>query len=191
MRRMFRRAQDQAQALLALAAGDEESLLRAVPEVSRWSVAEHLAHMMLVDGAVLERLDRALTAPPAGKAGAAPRRSGLRSLTPSGWFVLGLGYIPRGMGRAPDPFLPEVASLAALRRDLAELRDRIAGYESRLGELGASRARYRHFLFGELTAAQWLRFLGIHHHHHLKIVRDIQMGQQAQQAQDRRTARRG
>lgn len=173
MRRLHRHARKQAETLLALAAGEEGALLRAISRVSRWSVAEHLAHLVLVDRTVLERLDRAL----------APAEPGHHAkpggLTVAGRVVLGLGYIPRGAGRTPDPFHPEIASLAVLRGDLAEVRERIDRYAGRLGELEASRARFRHFLFGELTAVQWLRFLGVHHHHHLKIIRDIQRAQRA------------
>ena len=179
VRRLHRRAREQAETLLALAAGEESALVAPVPKVSRWSVAQHLAHMVLVDRAVLERLDRALA--PAG-----PRdRERPGGLTPTGRIILGLGYIPRGVARVPDPFKPEISSLAALRADISEVRERIERHGGRLEEIAASRTRFHHFIFGEMTAAQWLRFLGIHHHHHLKIIRDIQRAQRRRPRQGR------
>ena len=176
VRRLYRRALDQAETLLALAAGEDEPLARTAEKVSRWSTAEHLAHLVLVDRSVLARLDRVL-APDLLEGTATGIRSGTKPLTLLGRFVLGSGYIPRGSGRTPDPYRPEAVSLAVLRGDLGEVRDRIAGLGERLGELEASDRRFRHFLFGELNGVQWLRFMGVHHHHHLKIIRDIAKAQ--------------
>lgn len=178
VRRLHRRALDQAETLLALAAGDDEVLARPAEKVSRWSTAEHLAHLVLVDRSILARLDRALAADRAasGDSGENTVTGFVRPpmpLTLVGRLVLATGYIPRGSGRTPDPLRPEAVSLAALRGDLGEVRDRIGGLAGRLGELAASDRRYRHFLFGELDGVQWLRFMGVHHHHHLKIIRDI------------------
>jgi DinB family protein len=173
VRRLHRRALDQAETLLALAAGEDEALARPAEKVSRWSTAEHLAHLVLVDRSVLARLDRALAPDQLDDSAIGRARSGAPHLTLLGRLVLGTGYIPRGSGRTPDPYRPEAVSLAALRGDLGEVRDRIGGLGERLGELAASERRFRHFLFGELTGMQWLRFMGVHHHHHLKIIRDI------------------
>jgi hypothetical protein len=197
VRRLHARALAQAEEMVALAAGPEEALRRRAEGVSRWSTVEHLAHLALVDRSILERLDRAVrglsgtgsiripTAPSlsggpaaATHGGAGGERIPSRRLSLLGRLVLFFGFIPRGKGRTPDPFRPETVEIAPLRRNLADLRDRIADLAPHLGTLQRSNASFRHFVFGELTPAEWLRFLGVHHHHHLKIIRDVRKSAQ-------------
>jgi hypothetical protein len=216
VRRLHARALAQVEELVALAGLPEEELLRHVEKVSRWSVGEHLAHLVLVDRSILERLERtarglsgtgsfrlsstgalkvgtgsgairmdgrmegrlpegAGSAAPAAPAGRAdrPEKIPTRRVSLIGRLVLWLGFIPRGKGRAPDPFRPESVSAEALQRDLADVRQRLAALAASLGVIQRSDASFRHFIFGELMPAEWLRFLGIHHHHHLKIIRDL------------------
>jgi hypothetical protein len=71
-------------------------------------------------------------------------------------------------------------SLAATRPQLARMRSLCAGtdFDRRSASVsawsvGAQLSHMRHPYFGGLTPAEWLRFIPVHHHHHLKIVRDI------------------
>jgi hypothetical protein len=42
-----------------------------------------------------------------------------------------------------------------------------------LAALDEARGTLPHPIFGPLNARRWLRFAGVHNHHHWKIVRDI------------------
>lgn len=213
IRRLHARAAAQAEELEALAGLPDEELLRRFEKVSRWSVGEHLAHLVLVDRSILDRLERSArglsgtgsfrlstgsgsdtgsfrrpeagtgATGPAGTSGASGATGARRGepgekahgrrISLVGRLVLWAGFIPRGKGRTPDPFRPEAISAEALRRDLAEVRQRLDALGASLGVIQRSEASFRHFIFGELTAPEWLRFLGIHHHHHWKIIRDL------------------
>lgn len=219
MQRLHARALAQVEELEALAALPEAELLRRFEKVSRWSVGEHLAHLVLIDRAILDRLERsarglsgtgsfrlptgsgALKAPAGGggaerasdtgsfrrpeaagpgaagttggRRGEPAEKAGGRRISLIGRVVLWLGFIPRGRGRALEPFRPESVAAGSLRSDLAEVRRRLDDLAAGLGAIQRSEASFRHFIFGELTAPEWLRFLGIHHHHHWKIIRDL------------------
>jgi hypothetical protein len=56
---------------------------------------------------------------------------------------------------------------------LRDTRSRVVGLEGSLAQLEASNATRNHFALGDLNAAQWLKFAGIHARHHQKIIRDV------------------
>ena len=128
--------------------------------VSSWSIHKQVEHTALVARQILE-LVRGLEAGAVGEPGGRIR-----------WpahLVLALGWIPRGKGVAPPSVLPgEAPDPTAIRSILADVRAR---QRTRRTPAGGNRAAHPHF--GALTARQWLRFLGIHTRHHLKIIRDI------------------
>jgi len=64
----------------------------------------------------------------------------------------------------------EEAALAALSRAAA----RLEAVRAMAHAVPGSRARIRHFLFGGLTAAQWIRVARVHTRHHLRIIADIE-----------------
>jgi len=134
--------------------------LRA-PRISGWSVGEQLDHatQVLVSGFSL--LD----------AGQEPTRQGEINLT--GRILLGLGWLPRGVGKSPKGVLPKDASAETLRERLEELRHRLDALAAAPGRLDDPRPAIQHPYFGVLNPAQGVRFLAVHTRHHLKIVRDI------------------
>ena len=80
-----------------------------------------------------------------------------------------LNYIPRGKAKAPKYVLPpETINLEALKTQLQSAKNYIEILKT-LSE----KAYFKHFIFGKLSKKQTLRFLQMHTHHHLKIVRDI------------------
>ena len=164
LRRVHARLLAQADRLLALAAEPDDRLWRRAEGVSGWSTGQHVEHLMLANGAVLDRLEELM-------AGTARDAGGISW---SGRFVLWLKYIPRGSARATAPIQPKLASSEAVRAGWVEVRRRLDGLGRRLGEVRAARGTSRHLIFGGLDAAQWVRFLEVHNHHHLKIIRDIQ-----------------
>jgi DinB superfamily len=168
-------------ALMAeLARGPEVEVAARAPAVSGWSVAEQLEHLVLVDRAVLKSVRRILDDPhrqAAQSAQPAPPAPGINLV---GRVVLGTGFIPRGRARTMPPYQPGAAPAegaagagVAAVLGIEEIERGMRELEPRLGELEASAGRSRHPLFGGLGGRQWLRFVTVHHHHHLKIVRDI------------------
>ncbi|HIF21916.1 MAG TPA: DUF1569 domain-containing protein [Gemmatimonadetes bacterium] len=89
------------------------------------------------------------------------------------WIVLLAGAFPRGRGKAPERTLPTGADAVELADSLRDTRSRVVGLEGSLAQLEASNATRNHFAFGDLNAAQWLKFTGIHARHHQKIIRDV------------------
>jgi hypothetical protein len=170
MRRVHARVLRQLALMARLAQGaDPELAARAAP-VSGWSVAEQLAHLVLVDRAVLKSLGRILDDP---RRPADPRRPPAPGINLVGRLVLGTGFIPRGRARTTAPYHPGAEPIAAVRAGIPEIDDGVRGLAPRLGELEHAGGRSRHRIFGGLGGRQWLRFLAVHHHHHLKIVSDI------------------
>jgi hypothetical protein len=58
-------------------------------------------------------------------------------------------------------------------QEVRESRERLRALAPDLPLIDRSTSAATHQHFGQLRARQWLRFLGIHQHHHLKIIRDI------------------
>lgn len=151
--------------LEALAAEPEDRLFRQATRVSGWSVAEHLSHIALSTRAMVGAIEAACepgeTESPGGP-------------TLAGRAVLLTGWIPRGVGQAPEYVEPQPDSPAALAEQLEAARQAVTRLESRLPEIDRARGRTRHFVFGALTPLEWLRVIAIHTRHHLKIIRAIQ-----------------
>jgi DinB superfamily len=180
LRRVHAQILRQLALMTELARGPEAELAARVPAVSGWSVAEQLEHLVLVDRSVLKAVRRLLDDPHRRSAESAqPAQPGINLL---GRVVLGSGFIPRGRARTLPPFQPGAEAATAAgdgvvgvvgRMGIAEIERGVRELEPRLGDLEASGGRSRHPLFGGLDGRQWLRFVTVHHHHHLKIVRDI------------------
>ena len=79
------------------------------------------------------------------------------------------GYIPRGKGRAPKQTLPQ--NIKTKEELLTELDDAVTAIKN-LDALPSNKT-FRHPLFGWLNLEDTIKFMGIHTHHHMKILRDI------------------
>ncbi len=154
--------------LSELAGLPDARLFERIDRVSAWSVADHLSHLAR-SNAVMAEAVRKIIAP--GFSGDAA------GLTLVGRAVLFTGWIPRGVGKAPESTRPQVESAATLRREVSESRQSVLELEAALSEIKAAKGRIGHFAFGGLTARQWLRVMGIHTRHHLKIIEAIQRSQ--------------
>jgi hypothetical protein len=130
--------------------------------ISRWSVGNHIEHVLKVDRAVVELL-RA-PKPPSGAVGG----PGLVAR-----LILITGWIPRGRAKASPASLPEMTDYAELRPQVEEASKAVAALEPLAGAIASDPARYPHPVLGGLTRTQWLRFLEVHQMHHWKIMRDI------------------
>jgi hypothetical protein len=170
LERTLRRVLDQYDELLAVPR-DAGPFPETRTKVSRWTALDHAEHMSKADAASLHQLEAAL------------ERDGGPPPKLLGRLILRLGWIPRGTGKAPGTTRPEEPSAdaeadAGERRDavierLLDDRSRVEALASRLDEIAAAPGRSTHPVFGGLTPARWVRFLWVHHHHHLKIIREI------------------
>ena len=137
--------------------------LRA-PSISAWSCGEQAGHILLVAEAMAGAIEGALAEPERGREGAWTELT-LR--------VLEEGGFPRGRAKSPTRLDP----LGRTRDDFTTLwravSGRWEGVAARREEIRASPGRAKHFAFGWLTSAEWVRMCAIHTAHHLAIVRDI------------------
>jgi hypothetical protein len=131
-------------------------------------VGEQLEHLLLADRKILGGIEGVLAA---SAQGTAPPGEG--GPTPIGRLILWSGTVPRGRAKAPEYTSPAGMAAADLLRGLAEVRAGVEALGTRLGEIGQAPSTRAHPILGHLTATQWLRFTGVHHRHHGKIVRDI------------------
>ncbi|GGI55938.1 DinB family protein [Winogradskyella haliclonae] len=90
----------------------------------------------------------------------------------SGRLFLTLGYIPRGMGKAPKHVLPpEHIEKIQLDEQLAMAKELVPELKN-----VNTKATFKHPYFGILTKQQSIRFIEVHTKHHLKIIKDILKG---------------
>jgi len=144
-----------------------DRLYLRLEEVSEWSPAQHLDHVLRA----AHRMLRGVLAIDEGE-DARVRPGG--SPTLAGRVVLLTGRIPRGRGQAPAEVVPDPrpvrerlrGAVEEVRTLLARVRPRAAGLARRTGTLP-------HPVLGAFGAAQWLRFADVHTRHHLAIVADI------------------
>ncbi len=81
------------------------------------------------------------------------------------WF----GVIPRGKGRSPKRVLPpEQLDRALLEQMLKEAREAVAILPSLPPD-----KYFRHPAFGDMRKKKAIKFIGIHSHHHIKIINEI------------------
>ena len=126
--------------LIELVEGADEADTVRTP-VSGWSALEHAEHLALADEGSLHQLEAALD-----------RDGGPRG-NPIGRIVLRFGWIPRGVGKAPEPAQSQGMAREEIARRLREVRDRIEALGARLDEVAAARGRASHPAFGGLTPA--------------------------------------
>ncbi|KAB2963412.1 MAG: DinB family protein [Thermoanaerobaculia bacterium] len=141
-------------------AGGEDAVAQQVPEVSGWSVAQQVDHLLMV---VEKSVERLLSRPEPLS----------RGLTWTGRIVLGLGWFPRGSARAPKGFEGRQIACSELVARLAALRDVLAELAAASDVLERREPVVPHPYFGGLSAARTLRNAVVHTEHHLAIVRDI------------------
>lgn len=137
----------------------------SAPDVSAWSVQDHLEHLLLSDRNVLAWVVEALARPNPETRAQVPHEIGVA--------LLARGLIPRGRGPAPDLTLPDGLEPGELRTEFQALRELADGLGPRLTALDTCLHTLRHHVLGHFTPAEWLRFLHLHHRHHDSIIRDI------------------
>lgn len=83
--------------------------------------------------------------------------------------IMFTGYMPRGKGRAPKQ---TVNQNEINRTELKKTFKQVQSASKSVASLSNDKT-FDHPLFGWLTKKETIRFIGIHTHHHLKIIRDI------------------
>jgi hypothetical protein len=142
---------------------------RQDPAKSRWSVAQHLDHILRADSLNL----RAIAAIERGRDdGPEP------PLSASGREILARGQIPRGVSEAPATVVPREpaeleGALGGFPEEIVRQIDLWSALEPRVGSLPGLPGRIPHPMLGSFHAADWLRFSRIHTHHHRLIIEEI------------------
>ena len=146
-------------------ASDPALCERSAPEVSGWCVKEHLEHLSIANGGIATWVECALEEDPTVDKGGSPSLLGR--------IVLFTGAFPRGKGKAPERTRPTGMSAEELEAKFRGIRQRVEALGDSLERIQAMDATRNHFVFGDLSAAQWIGFMGFHNHHHQKIIRDV------------------
>ncbi len=83
--------------------------------------------------------------------------------------VMLTGRIPRGRGKAPDTVVPKETVTIQI------IQERVAAAKSALQQIATAHENgwMNHPIFGILNKKEALRFMQIHTHHHLSIIKDI------------------
>ncbi len=150
-----------------LLAAPLDAVQRVAPEISGWSVEQHIAHLSLANELVARNLRSLLK-------GAGPFVVDSGDPPAEALAILAAGVLPRGRAQAPRIVRPPEAVnreyladwLAGNRKDFTELRQRAA-------ELAACSKKVPHQILGPLTALEWVRFASTHTEHHLAIAREV------------------
>lgn len=144
-----------------------EVMDRRNPEVSGWSVAQHLYHCALATGLSL----RNTTSLVRGK-GRLIQEEG--SLSKEASDVLHSGRTERGQAEAPRMVTPpDEVDLSFLEMELDTNRKDMASLAEQTDAILAAPNWIPHQLLGPLDAPAWLRFTHLHAKHHLDIAQDI------------------
>ncbi|MFM6948763.1 MAG: DUF1569 domain-containing protein [Aquirufa sp.] len=127
------------------------------PLVSEADVAWHLEHSLLVINQVISSL----------------KHSNAKFYQPTfsivKWLVIVWGIIPKGKAKAPQAVSPKEGSgKDKIIQELALALENVEDLKSIPGN-----KYFEHPLFGHINTKLTPRFLAIHTHHHLKIVKAI------------------
>lgn len=143
-------------------AGQVAQADHAKPELSGWSVGQHIEHVAKVDAMILDRC--------LGVNVEDPTTQGISLL---GRFCLLVGWIPRGRATSPAPFVATDISPEQLSLLVGIVAQRLAHAGPELERHARQPIAFAHPVFGGLDRRQWLRFLLVHQNHHRKIIRDL------------------
>lgn len=146
---------------------DDSSLFVARADaVSKWGVAQQTHHCALVLARVALGIENLMANPQA-----AP---GTGNKHPLADALLAGGTFPRGVAKSPEPLIPPDSPQAnETKTRLSEVRFAWDAIEKRGAAIAASKATFPHPLLGDFNGVQWVRFMGLHTAHHLRIIRDI------------------
>lgn len=145
-----------------------EDLTEAVPEVSLWSPAHHLFHVALSNELGMRNVTSLL-----GQRGRLIKD--FESISDLALDVIRTGRHPRGTQQAPRMVTPPPrVDLEVMIDILRSNLDALGKIRERVDEVADAPRRIPHQVLGDLSAAQWMRFLHAHSMHHWLIIVDIE-----------------
>jgi len=163
----FARLHEAFDAFEAIRLEGEAACRARAPEVSGWSVEQHLYHIALATDLAFRHV-RALVA---GKGGLIRDEGELGDRAAE---VLASDTTPRGEARAPRMVTPDdEVNPKFLEMELRGNREVLAKLEELADAIATAPGWIPHQDLGTLAAAHWLRFAALHARHHLAIVRDV------------------
>ena len=136
---------------------------RMAPREAAWSAAEVVAHLMMVERAVLTAAAKILKKQP-------------REIPLHKRFRLPFALVERRLIRRKSPIPMDPQLLREKEAMLAELRDirgRTLALMEETRDRDLSAYRWRHPFLGTLNAYEWFSFLGSHQIRHEKQIREI------------------
>lgn len=140
-------------------------LWKASPSAGRWSAAEVVAHLMMVERAVIGKADRVAQNPP-------------KHVPFMKRFHLPMALVESRLVRRKTPIPIDSALLRDKEHMLAELREVRQRSLSFLDETrGRDLCEYRwqHPALGTLNTYQWIQFISSHEKRHTKQMEEIAM----------------
>jgi hypothetical protein len=128
-----------------------------------WSAAEVIAHLIMVERAVLGSADRVM------------------QHAPTQFSLLGKIHLPLALveirlirRKTPIPLDPElVREKETMLAELREVRERTLAFVDETKGRDLSKYRYRHAFLGSLNIYQWLQMIACHEIRHEKQMREI------------------
>jgi hypothetical protein len=160
---------DRGQATLESAVGAVPPALRSTPQsVDRWSVAQVIQHLNIVEGRITGLVARLIAE---GKANGLPRERDDSSIIAS---IMADRYVDRSTklvfgGAPPDASIDADAGL----RSLATTRIAFKAAVMEGDGLDLSVPKFDHRAFGPLTAYEWIALVGLHMERHADQIREI------------------
>ncbi|QDV06112.1 DinB superfamily protein [Planctomycetes bacterium Poly30] len=137
------------------------------PEVSGWSVEQHLYHIALATDLAFQHV-RSLVA---GKGRLIQAEGAIEDRASA---VLRSDSTPRGEARAPRMVTPDdEVNPEFLEMELRLNREALEQLRTIEAEIEAAPGWIPHQELGPLAATHWLRFAALHARHHGAIVRDL------------------
>ncbi len=163
----FERLQEAFDAFEGLRQEGPETCAQKDPEVSGWSVEQHLFHIALATDLAFRHVRSLVT----GK-GRLIQAEG--ALDPRAGAVLESDQTPRGEAQAPRMVTPDAdVDPEFLATELRMNREALEKLREIEAEISAAPGWIPHQVLGPLGATHWLRFAALHARHHWAIVRDI------------------
>lgn len=149
--------------LLRTADGIPAEQWKVAPGAGAWSAAELVAHLMMVERAIIGRADRVLRKP--------PERFSLLKRWHLPLSVVEGRWIRR---KTPIPLDPElVREKEEMLAELREVRERSRAFLDETKGRDLSAYRWRHEALGTLNMYEWFELIALHELRHVKQLREI------------------
>lgn len=136
------------------------------PTEERWSAAELVAHLMMVERAVIEKADRV--------AQKSPKRISILKRIHVPMALVEVRLIRR---KTPIPVDAEMLrDKEAMLAELREVRERTVAFLEETRSRDLSEYCWAHPALGTLNTYEWIRFIASHEVRHTKQMREIAAG---------------